>query len=118
MNSELKCIPNYESLFTINFNNISEYSKYIYCTEEKEFLLKEEFNKNISKIFYEKCLKDCHDKLYLLDTQIIQPNTTELETEQIFSVSFSNKYYQVINYLVTMSMMQLVISMANIVDAW
>ena len=107
--NRIKCIPNYNSLLTIDLSN---YSHYIFCqNDDKQRINKINRDINIEcKII---CPDSCKDILFLAKYQ----GWKVLEDQKIF-INFEENYYHVIKYLAKMTFLQMIISLVNVSNAW
>ena len=110
--NQIKCIPNYNSLLTIDLSNYSHYSHYIFCQNDD----KQRINKINGKINTKckvNCPDPCKDIMFLANYQ----GWKVYNMQRIF-VNFDENYYQVIKYLAKMSFLQMILNIVNTFNAW
>ena len=113
MNSDIKCIPNSESLYTFVIEGDVENQRKIFCESDDENLIKY-LNKNIKEKCNKKCVDSCDDTYFSTDYQEIH----SLSKMPKFKFILKESYYRRIIYSIKMTFFILLIQIANIWSLW
>ena len=114
MNSDIKCIPNSESLYTFVIEGDIESQRKIFCESDDENSIKS-LNRILIKECGEKCLVSCDDTYLITDYDEIK---FKYLYGRIFKFILKDIYYKRIKYSAKMTFFILMISIANIWSLW
>ena len=78
--NQIQCIPNYNSLLTIDLSNYSHYSHYIFCQNDDKPII-DDINKYFSRICDKECKDSCRETIFL--TNRLGGNDKEEEEAEI-----------------------------------
>ena len=111
--NQIKCIPNYNSLLTIDLSNYSHYSHYIFCQNDDKQRI-DEFNGHINTQCKENCPDSCKEVMFLANYQ----GWKMFERDQKLFLNFEQGYYHIIKFWANMTFLQLVLNIVNVFNAW
>ena len=110
--NQIKCIPNYNSLLTIDLSNYSHYSHYIFCQNDDKPRIRK-INLNINHRCKQNCPDSCKEVLFFANYQ-----GWKKQDKQKIYLNFEPVYFQIIKFLANMTFLQLVLNIVNLFNAW
>ena len=115
MNSNIKCIPNSESLYTFEINDKNENRSKIFCESDDENSIIY-LNIKLNEKCFDKCLVSCDETYFSSDYEQVQ-YIGNFEAPS-YKIILKESYYKRIIFSVKMTFFSLVISIANIWCLW
>ena len=115
MNSDIKCIPNSESLYTFVIEEDVGNRRKIFCESDDEKLIKY-LNKNMKEKCDLKCMVSCDETYFNTDYEQVQSSGNL--AGPIYKFILKDSYYRRIKYSPKMTFFILLIQMANIWSLW
>ena len=112
MNSDIKCIPNSESLYTFEINGEIENRRKIFCKSDDENSIKS-INIFLREKCNKKCLYSCVDTYFSSEYEEIQSGAG-----RVIRFILRDTYYRQIKYTPKMTFFMLVIQIANTWSLW
>ena len=114
MNSDIKCIPNSESLFTIVLNSYSTESELKFCPLSEPSLIKK-INSDLNKRCNKRCLEACQDIYYITE---YDESLGSYLGDFLIRLHFKSVFFKRFKYFAKMTFLSLILNIANAFSLW
>ena len=115
MSSDIKCIPNSESLYSIVLNDYSKDSEHTFCPYVDPYFIKK-LNSYLTERCNQICLDSCEDMYY--STQYDETIGSFLLGHFSIRLQLKSFYFKRFKYFAKMTFISLILNMANIFSLW